>query len=226
MEQEVVNSLQKLCLTKEEEAEISITAHSRTELLEECSLSLFGRLLLDKRQNQRALKSTLRATWKIGSELRIIEGLPFEVMSEGVGHDIGNSMGRFIEMDKTSKGGSGRPNRFSNGSHSAGSDNQSGGKDQMSEKALQPSPAAQGGECSDNDCIQNSKNAQDSSKTYQMRGCDVKGTSKCQVAGSMVGLDNLDASSRVMSQGGAPRDEESMPIPMETSSTGVLVIQF
>jgi len=73
MEQEVVSSLQKLCLTKEEEAEISITAHSRADLLEECSLSLFGRLLSDRQQNQRALKSTLRAAWKMGSELRIIE---------------------------------------------------------------------------------------------------------------------------------------------------------
>uniref|UniRef100_A0A7N2M2T1 Uncharacterized protein n=1 Tax=Quercus lobata TaxID=97700 RepID=A0A7N2M2T1_QUELO len=100
MEQEVVSSLQKLCLTKEEEAEISITAHSRADLLEECSLSLFGRLLSDRQQNQRALKSTLRAAWKMGSELRIIEGLPFELMSEVVGRDIGNSMGRFIEIDK------------------------------------------------------------------------------------------------------------------------------
>ena len=56
-----------------------------------------------------------------------------------------------------------------------------------------------------------------------MRGCDVKGTSACQAADSMVGLDNLDASLWVVRQVGAPRDGESMPIPMETSSTGVLV---
>lgn len=158
MEQEVVNSLQNLCLTKEEEAEIPISDHSRADLLEECSLSLFGRLLSDRQQNTRALKSTLRAAGKMGSELRTIEvgnntfqfkfgshyqikwvencgpwnfennllllcrwkkglisenivfthfpfwvqlwGLPFELMFEVVGRDIGNSMGHFIEMDK------------------------------------------------------------------------------------------------------------------------------
>ena len=56
-----------------------------------------------------------------------------------------------------------------------------------------------------------------------MRGCDVKGTSACQAVESRVGLDNLDAGSRVVRQVGAPRDGESMPIPIETSSTRVLV---
>ena len=73
MKQEVVNSLQNLYLTKEEEAKISILAHSIVDLLEECSLSLFGKLLSNRQQNHRTLKSTLRATWKVGSELRIIE---------------------------------------------------------------------------------------------------------------------------------------------------------
>ena len=153
-----MNSLQNLCLTKEEETEIIITAHNRVDLLEECSLSLFRRLLTDRQQNHRALKSTLKVAWKMGSELRIIEvgnnifqfkfgshfqmewvensgpwnfennllllcrwkkgltseniifthspfwvqlwGLPFELMFEVVGQDIGNSMGRFIEIDK------------------------------------------------------------------------------------------------------------------------------
>lgn len=72
MEQEVVDGLQNLCLTKEKEAEIPITAQSRVDLQEECSLSLFGRLLSNKQQNQRALKSMLRAAWKMGSELRIV----------------------------------------------------------------------------------------------------------------------------------------------------------
>ena len=73
MKQEVVNSLQNLYLTKEEEAKISILAHSIVDLLEECSLSLFGKLLSNRQQNHRTLKSTLRAAWKVGSELRIIE---------------------------------------------------------------------------------------------------------------------------------------------------------
>ena len=71
MEQSIVDSLQNLKLTKEEEEEIAIMSRCRTNLLEECLLSLFGRLLSDRHQNQRALKSTLRATWKMGSDLQI-----------------------------------------------------------------------------------------------------------------------------------------------------------
>nr|XP_023917382.1 uncharacterized protein LOC112028922 [Quercus suber] len=158
MEQEVINELQHLRLTKEEEEEIPISTQSREDLLEECSLSLFGRLLTDRQQNMRALKSTLRAAWKMGSELRIVDvgsnilqfkfgssyqrdwvensgpwnfennllllcgwkkdltaanmvfthspfwvqlwGLPFELMSEEVGQDIGRSLGRLIEVDR------------------------------------------------------------------------------------------------------------------------------
>ena len=42
MEQAMIEELQNLYLTKEEEKEIPITARSRDDLLEECSLSLFG----------------------------------------------------------------------------------------------------------------------------------------------------------------------------------------
>ena len=153
-----MNSLQHLSLTMEEETLTPISIHSRADLLEECSLSLFGRLLTDRQQNTRALKNTLKAAWKMSSDLRIFEvgnntfqfkfssryqmewvenggpwnfennllllcrwkkgltsenitfihssfwvqlwGLPFELMTEVVGRDIGNSMGRFIELDK------------------------------------------------------------------------------------------------------------------------------
>ena len=73
MEQEVVNSLQKLQLTKEEEEDIVLMNVTKPEILEECSLSLFGRLLTDHLQNQRAFKTTLKSAWKMGSDLRIIE---------------------------------------------------------------------------------------------------------------------------------------------------------
>ena len=52
-----------------------------------------------------------------------------------------------------------------------------------------------------------------------MRGCDVLGISARQAVESRVGLDNLEACSRVLRQEGSSRDEESVPIPMETSST-------
>ena len=70
MEQAILDGLQ---LTKEEEESIQISVHSRADLLEECHLSLFGKLLSDRQQNQRPLKSTLRSIWKMGSDLRIVE---------------------------------------------------------------------------------------------------------------------------------------------------------
>ncbi|XP_075654808.1 uncharacterized protein LOC142624976 [Castanea sativa] len=73
MDQVVIEGLQKLQLTKEEEEDIPITAVSRPELIEECHLSLFGRLLSEHQQNQRALKNTLKSVWKMGSTLRIVE---------------------------------------------------------------------------------------------------------------------------------------------------------
>ena len=73
MEQEVVDCLKNLKLTKEEEEDILITKASRPEIVEECFLSLFGHLLTERCQNQRAFKNTLRAAWKVGSNLRIVE---------------------------------------------------------------------------------------------------------------------------------------------------------
>ena len=73
MDHSVVEGLLNLCLTKEEEEEITIATKSRTDLLEECALSLFGRLLTDRHQNLRALKSTLKSAWKMGSDLQIVE---------------------------------------------------------------------------------------------------------------------------------------------------------
>ncbi|XP_030945979.1 uncharacterized protein LOC115970489 [Quercus lobata] len=73
MDQEVVNSLGKLKLTKEEEEDIVLADSNGSEIFEECSLSLFGRLLSDRHQNLRALKNTLKAAWKMGSDLRIVE---------------------------------------------------------------------------------------------------------------------------------------------------------
>ena len=72
MDQGVVEGLEKLKLTKEEE-DIVIVNTSSSEILEGSSLSLFGRLLSDCHRNIRALKNTLKAAWKMGSDLRIVE---------------------------------------------------------------------------------------------------------------------------------------------------------
>lgn len=69
----MVEGLSNLRLTMEEEEEISIKSRCKFDLLEECSLSLFGRLLADRNQNLRTLKNTLRMAWKMGSDLQIVE---------------------------------------------------------------------------------------------------------------------------------------------------------
>ncbi|XP_075674921.1 uncharacterized protein LOC142644129 [Castanea sativa] len=157
MDHTVVKGLSNLCLTKEEEEESSIKSRCKSNLLEECSLSLFGRLLADENQNLRAPKNTLQMAWKMGSDLQIVHagnnimqfifkseyqmkwvkqngsrnfdnnllllcrwrrglsatninftcspfwvqvwGLPFQLMSDGVGRELGNNIGKFIEVD-------------------------------------------------------------------------------------------------------------------------------
>ena len=73
MDETVLNDLQKIKLTKEVEEEIYITSTTQSNILEECSLSLFGKLLSNRHQNSRALKNTLRMAWKLGSNLRIVD---------------------------------------------------------------------------------------------------------------------------------------------------------
>nr|POE86154.1 uncharacterized protein CFP56_07261 [Quercus suber] len=161
MEHTVVEGLSNLRLTKEEEEEISIKTRCKSNLLEECSLSLFGQLLANRNQNLRALKNTLRMAWKMGSDLQIVDvgnsimqfkfrseyqlkwveqngpwnfennllllcrwrrglsatninfthspfwvqiwGLPFELMSDEVGRELGNNIGKFIEVDQQAR---------------------------------------------------------------------------------------------------------------------------
>ena len=160
MEQDLIEGLKHMQLTKEEEVHISVSGEGRSELFEECALSLMGCLLTDRKQNQRALKNTLRLVWKVGPDLRIVEvgndiyqfkfsnehqlkwvesngpwnfennllllqrwkrgltanniifthspfwlqvwGLPFDMMSEKTGRDIGNSIGKFVMADSRS----------------------------------------------------------------------------------------------------------------------------
>ena len=73
MDETILNELQKLKLTKEEGEEVCITSTNQSNLLEECSLSLFGKLLSDRQQNSCALKNILRTAWKLGFDLRIVD---------------------------------------------------------------------------------------------------------------------------------------------------------
>ena len=121
---------------------------------------MFGKLLSDRQQNQRALKSTLQLVWKMRLDLRIVDvgndilqfkfsskyqmewveknglwnfdnnllllcrwrkgliatnivishspfqvqvrGVPFEIMTEDTGRDIGNRIGKFLEANRRS----------------------------------------------------------------------------------------------------------------------------
>ena len=69
----ILDGIQHLKLTKDEEEDITISTIKKSDLLEECAWSLFGRLLAERHQNLRALKSTLWLAWKMGSDLRIVE---------------------------------------------------------------------------------------------------------------------------------------------------------
>uniref|UniRef100_A0A7N2QZ38 CCHC-type domain-containing protein n=1 Tax=Quercus lobata TaxID=97700 RepID=A0A7N2QZ38_QUELO len=111
MDPSILSSLQNLQLTKEEEEAIPISVSNCPGLLEECSLSLFGRLLVDRQQNQRALKNTLRSAWKMGSDMRIVEVgnniLQFKFSSkfqmEWVERkEIGSKLCTFLEVDRRS----------------------------------------------------------------------------------------------------------------------------
>ena len=73
MDHTVVEGLSNLSLTKEEEEEIPIKSRRKSDLLEECLLNLFGRLLANRNQNLRALKNTLWMAWKMGSDLQIVD---------------------------------------------------------------------------------------------------------------------------------------------------------
>ena len=45
----------------------------RDRILEECSLSLLGRLLTNRSFNQRAAKTLLQSGWKMGSDVHIVD---------------------------------------------------------------------------------------------------------------------------------------------------------
>ena len=73
MEQDLIEGTKHMRLTKDEEVQIVVLGEDKAEMLEECALSMVGRLLTNRKQNQRALKNTLRLAWKASLDLRIVE---------------------------------------------------------------------------------------------------------------------------------------------------------
>jgi hypothetical protein len=72
VEWDVIKGLQKINFT-EEEVSITIVKTSRERILEECSLSLFGKFLTTIPFNRRAARDTMRMAWHMGSDLKILE---------------------------------------------------------------------------------------------------------------------------------------------------------
>ena len=65
--------MKRINLTEEVGEIIQVCPRQRERLLEECSVSLFGKFLTTKPFNQRAAKNLLRTTWMFGSNLKIID---------------------------------------------------------------------------------------------------------------------------------------------------------
>ena len=73
MEAEVLDRIQKMKLTMDEDEAMTIQSVRRDEILEEFSLSLVGQFLTPKQINIRAAKNVLRSMWKLGDDMKIIE---------------------------------------------------------------------------------------------------------------------------------------------------------
>ncbi|KAK9997339.1 hypothetical protein SO802_022025 [Lithocarpus litseifolius] len=157
MNSEIVDHIQRMQLTTNEDETITICPLRRKEILEEYSLSLIGKFLTTKPINIRAAKNLLRSMWKLGEDLKMVElgdgllqfkftmecqlnwvwnngpwcfgnqilalrrwekgmtarsvtfthmpiwvqvwGLPFDLITEEAAQDIGQRLGKVIEVD-------------------------------------------------------------------------------------------------------------------------------
>ncbi|XP_075640643.1 uncharacterized protein LOC142612431 [Castanea sativa] len=73
MDPDFLDRIQRISLTAEEKADIVVKQSHREKTLEECSLSLLGRLLTDKPYNQKAAKNLFRSVWKLRNDVKIID---------------------------------------------------------------------------------------------------------------------------------------------------------
>lgn len=73
MAEEVINGLEKMKLTTEEEEVITIWDEDRRDEIESCSLSLVGKFLTCKPFNKQAAQNTLRQAWGLEETMQIVE---------------------------------------------------------------------------------------------------------------------------------------------------------
>ena len=73
MANDVVDSMEKMKLTSEEEEIIAISDEGRLEALESCQLSLIGKFLMCKPFNKMAAKNKIRRAWGVNDTMQILE---------------------------------------------------------------------------------------------------------------------------------------------------------
>lgn len=73
MDPDILDQIQRILLTVEEKADIAAQQNHRERMLVECSLSLFGRLLMNKPYNKKVAKNLFHFVWKLGNDLKIID---------------------------------------------------------------------------------------------------------------------------------------------------------
>ena len=73
MEAEVLDRIQKMKLTMDEDEAMTIRSMKRDEILEEFFLNLVGRVLRLKQINLQVAKNVLQSIWKHGDNMKIIE---------------------------------------------------------------------------------------------------------------------------------------------------------
>ena len=72
MADDVINSLENMTLTAEEEL-ITVPDEGRKDEIESCSLSLIGKFLTCKPFNKRAALNTLRKAWGLDTRIQVLE---------------------------------------------------------------------------------------------------------------------------------------------------------
>ena len=73
MDSELLDRIQRMQLTTEEDEAITVRPIRRKEILEEYFLSLIGKFLTTRPINIRAAKNLLRSKWKLGDDLKVVE---------------------------------------------------------------------------------------------------------------------------------------------------------
>lgn len=73
MDPNILDYIKQISLMAEEMSNIAIQHNNRDKILEDCSLSLLGHFLTERPFNKRIAKNLLRASWKLGNDLKIVD---------------------------------------------------------------------------------------------------------------------------------------------------------